>query len=397
MKKFICLFASLVLLLSCDKDVNNVYVPVLNSTYHDDFIEKIGQPESSHEWGDWTLTPPAASTRGDFIDVTYPSDAEINNIIQEFSILYNDTNMVKIPNGDYWVKTIYKDTLSFYIPPDWHGSWFYGYQKMKSINVYDKSTKRYQPIEGIDSLALIENDLVTPQFAYFNEIYNENHFEQRIIEHDGIYYIGFDLYADGFIKGGAIYYDLLDERDYIYNDWIIMLIPAVRCGQETVYDEKRVMCEDLSSNHDFDFNDLVFDVGVVKLDGVLKTKITIQAIGSECQMSIANHNVHDLFHDYGYINTYNDRSSEPVSFYLDEVITDIRDINVLAFHSTKVYNIACDKGAPTQKICVPTNVPWTHEGVIITNAYPLFKDYLTNPSIDWWEKINEPLVIIRIY
>ena len=371
------------------------------SSYNEDFRNKVGNPSGSQEWGDWYLHIPSftrsvnsdTTTWDRYREVTYPSDEDINDIISTFNEYYDGINMVTLPEGDYWVKTIYKDTLHFYISPDWHGAWFYAYEKMPTISVYSQSEKRYEPIEGIDSLVLIENldeyDSIMPQFAYFNDIYNENHFEQRTIEYNGIYYVGFDFYADGFTEGGIDYSIMsLVERDYIYRDLIIMLIPAYRLGQEEVYDEKRVMCEDLSNNHDFDFNDLVYDVAIVKLDDVLKTKITVQAVGTNQSIRIATRGAHELFGTQEAIINTNPSMPrrEPQSFYIDEVIEDIRDIEVSTFHNNKIYFLGNKKGEPTQRICVDTNTKWVNEGYVFWVAYPRFKEWVSDPSVSDWEK-----------
>jgi hypothetical protein len=265
---------------------------------------------------------------------------------------------------------------------------------MPTISVYNQLEKRYEPIENIDSLALIEYldeyDGVMPQFAYFNELYSENHFEQRIIEYNGIYYVGFDFYADGFIEGGTEYFIMdIVERDYIYRDMIIMLIPAYRYGQEEVYDEKRVICEDLSNNLDFDFNDLVYDVGIVNLDGQLKTRITIQAVGTTESINVGGKEAHRLFDVEDVCINSGGRESgirrEPVKFYLDEIVTDIRDIPVSVFYENKIYFLSAKSGSVPQRICVNKDFKWNSGNLGIWLSYPKFKDWVSDPSVDDWE------------
>lgn len=392
----------LAVFISCEKQMTISQESQNISSYNEDFRNKVGNPSGSQEWGDWCLHIPSftrsvnsdTTTWDRYREVTYPSDEDINDIISTFNEYYDGINMVTLPEGDYWVKTIYKDTLHLYISPDWHGAWFYAYEKMPTISVYSQSEKRYEPIEGIDSLVLIENldeyDSIMPQFAYFNELYSENHFEQRTIEYNGIYYVGFDFYADGFIEGGGDDYFIMNvvERDYIYRDMIIMLIPAYKLGQEEVYDEKRVMCEDLSNNHDFDFNDLVYDVAIVKLDDVLKTKITVQAVGTNQSIIIATKEAHELFGTQEAIINTNPSMPrrEPQSFYIDEVIEDIRDIEVSTFYNNKIYFLGNEKGEPTQRICVDTNTKWGNEGYVFWITYPRFKEWVSDPSVTDWEK-----------
>lgn len=385
-----------VVCLSCSKELDEPLTQ-RETSYNKAFEDYIGKPNSEQTWGDWTLKVPS-STRGLNNDTTtwtsfktpnYPSYTETFGVIVTFGGFYDGTNTVSIPKGDYWVMTLYKNEGQYYIEPTSTRHWFYAHSKMSSISFYDQSKKKYEPIVNIDSLVLIESldeyDGVMPQFAYYNELYSENHFEQRIIEHNGIYYVGFDFYADGFLDN---HMTNIHERDYIYNDWIIMVIPADRRGQEKVYDEKRVICEDLSSNLDFDFNDLVYDVAIVDLDGRLKTRITIQAVGTTQPINLCGNEVHHLFNtSMVCINSGGKKGGikkEPLKLYLDEVYGNIRDISVTVFYDNKIHFLGCQKGSIPQKICVSKDYKWNSEGLGIWLSYPRFKDWVSQPSIDGW-------------
>ena len=387
---------------SCHKDFED-QIPQRELDYKKTFEDYIGTPSRKHAWGDWTLNVPSltravnndTTTWGSFKELVYPSYNEIFDVISTFYNVYDGINMVNIPKGDYWVKTIHKDTLFFYAPQGWSGAWFHAYEKMPIISIYNHAEKRYEPIENIDSLALIENideyDGVMPQFAYFNDLYSRNHFEQRTIEHNGIYYVGFDFYADGFIEEKKDYYFVtLTERDYIYSDFIIMLIPAYRYGQEEVYDEKRVFCEDFSKNPDLDFNDLVYDVAIVNIDGEIKTRITAQAVGTKEKINVGGKEAHSLFGVEGaYINSGGREYGaikEPVKFYLDEIVTDIRDIPVSVFYENKIYFLSCKTGSIPQRICTSKDVGWSCGTIGIWLSYPQFKGWVADPSATDWEK-----------
>ena len=365
MKKTICLFVLLLAVIGCNKNVYNDYEPIISSSYDEDFIKILGQPNSNQEWGDWHLNIPDESEINDNIE--FPSNEITNAVISEFSNKYNNNDKISIPSGYYIVKTLYKDTICYYAEPDWHGSWFHGYEKMSSISYYDGA--KYKQIEKIDSLALIDIGEAFPQFSYFNDLFEGDYFDYRVIYRGGVYYVGFDFYADGYVESEGYNISKVYERDYKYFDWIIMLIPSSKSDYEQVYDTKRVMCEDLSVNHDFDFNDLVYDVSIVKVDGKLRTKVTVQTIGDEVQMSIDKQSANSLLGK---------------SFYIERAINDIRDIEVAVFHNNKVYFLECKKGLPTQKICVSKDTKWCCEGIVISSAYPLFIEYVKNGTP--WEK-----------
>ncbi len=70
-------------------------------------------------------------------------------------------------------------------------------------------------------------------------------------QYDG-YYLGFDYECHKTTD------NVHKERDYHYNNWIVKISPS----NPYISDHKwhRIMCEDLGSTDDYDFNDLVFDV-----------------------------------------------------------------------------------------------------------------------------------------
>lgn len=66
------------------------------------------------------------------------------------------------------------------------------------------------------------------------------------------------IYGQLFTKGETY-------GDGYYSNWIIKISPATLAPDPTPdpvppYKVTRVMCEDLGNSHDFDFNDVVFDV-----------------------------------------------------------------------------------------------------------------------------------------
>lgn len=415
MKKFLYCIISLLMFTCCDRQLDVNQPSLRQSRYDLTFKNKVGVPSDEQEWGDWYLHVPSftrfinsdTTTWDRFKEIPYPIETDINDVILAFSIPYDGINMVNIPAGDYWVKTIYKNDYFFYTDVNWM-LMFHGYEKMSSVSVYNQTEKKYEIIENIDSVSLIEYldeyDGVMPQFAYFNELYSENYFEQRTIEYNGVYYVGFDFFVDGFLRSNSTttsYAVKIDGRDYIYDDWIIMLIPAYRLGQETVYDEKRVMCEDLSDNNDFDFNDLVYDVAIVNLDGELKTKVTIQAIGTTESITIGGKKAQELFGVSGvYINTSSLNTSyqrDSKSFYINDVIEDIRDIDVSMYYDNELYFLNNKKGKPTHRICVSTDTKWVYEGFAIWGAYPDFKDYVSGNNDNWTKNVIEEVIFKHTY
>ena len=115
----------------------------------------------------------------------------------------------------------------------------------------------------------------------------------------GAYYVGFDFEAAGQNPNEQV------ERDYIYNDWIVKIIPGKGINNnpgapseaytentrttKTEYFKKRylmdygrVFCEDLGGNYslreDFDYNDVVFDAKLWKEEEWQKVTITTKQV-----------------------------------------------------------------------------------------------------------------------
>lgn len=68
------------------------------------------------------------------------------------------------------------------------------------------------------------------QFAYHNSTDSKYHYEYIILNIDGAYYIGFDFYAHGTdVYPSNKNQDV--ERDWIFNDWIVKVVPAHKKGE----------------------------------------------------------------------------------------------------------------------------------------------------------------------
>ena len=396
---------------SCDREIETNPVTQREISYDKAFEDYIGSVAGNQCWGDWKLninskTRSVSVEETDFkkyMDIDYPSSNEIIDAVNIMHEYYDGINLINIPPGDYWVTTIYKNDYVTYTDLWFFISWFKAYEKMSKINVYDYEKRKYINIENIDSLTLVkgieEYDGVIPQFSYFNELYSENYFDYRTIEKFGVYYIGFDFYIDGFMNNSL---NETHGKDCIYDDWVIMLIPAIKYGQETVIDEKRIMCEDLSLNPDFDFNDLVFDVAIVNIKDSLKTRITLQAVGTKTSISFFGKDAHSYFglNQGVCINTGGKEGQtrkEPVMFYLDELLTDLTKIEAYVFYENKLYELDAPIGKPTKKICVDCSTKWSCGELGIWLPYPSFKEYVRGEKVDWEKNVRTELVFNQTY
>lgn len=292
------------------------------------------------------------------------------------------------------------------------------------------------------------NDGYTTGFGYYNsddsqtyDHYVLRHLTFDILQSDGTehhydgYYLAFDYEFHDRTSDGKTS-DL--ERDGYYSNWILKLSPAdpnfyddPDPDTRTVTHERRVMCEDLGSTFDFDFNDLVFDVKYtreeqknqngqwepVRTDGTYTATITLQAAGGTLPIYIKNfdgttYDVHSMLGgtlsngSYSPVNVGTGSTHVPVTLPSIQVSSDDTnpdDIEILVYSNddersaTHQLELPSSEGlqyfgmnlAP-QKICVPVNTRWTKEYQQIEWAYPYFHEWVNRENGDFgFDKPND--------
>lgn len=202
--------------------------------------------------------------------------------------------------------------------------------------------------------------------------------------------------------------------DNDYTDWIVRLVKA---EPKVTYDG-RIMAEDLSASEgsDFDFNDVVFDFKVIE-EGA-KAKIKLQAAGGTLPLRIGGLKddentgveVHGKFgvSTNTMVNTATDASpkivvKDPQEFVitaseagLEAFSTDGIDIPVYVKKDGVWHVIKADRGNPASKFLCKTTTAWVDEYISIEQAYPLFKDWVADPSVEWEENVVEKYVNLII-
>ena len=218
---------------------------------------------------------------------------------------------------------------------------------------------------------------------------------QRIYGHwrmekiNGNYYIGFDHEAWRQAPANA---NEEDKRDYIYNDWIIKIVPGLGYSEEDKIKETgRIICEDLGGIGDFDFNDVVFDATIYESG---KTIITLQAAGGTLPLTVAGIEVHDAF-GVGIkdmVNTGTGIVKDTYTFEALEKYNSLIEIPVIVMHNANATNmqsyaieLKAEIGKAPQKICVPTSFKWPKEYKSIEDAYPGFKNWV-NTGDKWYNE-----------
>lgn len=394
--------------------------------YSSAFVGHFGTVAENHDWG---FGVDAAATRGVNVNgnIWYQNwerpvnvtDAEKAKVVEEFSkVRRNAVNDVNIVWENFWVQQVYTGEQTYndgFGQPIGTGSshmnhlltyndnkvekvyWpeektiYGGYEHDYNFNSGNNTTVFTDDVTGEKFIGttLMENiatDGRAEQFGYHNSTDSKDHFEYIILEIDGAYYVGFDFYAHGTDEQpGNKNMDV--ERDWVFNDWIVKISPATH----KISYAKRIICEDLGSTEDWDFNDVVFDALIDYSAG--KTYIKILAAGGTMKLTVAGIDVHkDAFgvDDKTMVNT--GIVSKPYKdFVISQTYNSYADIPVIVEDNRDAsqfikYELKHTIGAAPQKICVEPDYVWCSERASIDEVYPRFKDYVGNPNIgyDWY-------------
>lgn len=150
----------------------------------------------------------------------------------------------------------------------------------------------------------------------------------------------------------------------------------------------RVFAEDLSAETgtDFDFNDVVFDVYT---DNNGNAEVRLLAAGGTLPLTINGVEVHEAFGVpvSTMVNTglSQGHTAAPI---LVQGITNETDVNekikLVVMKNGTPCELTAYKGEPAAKFAVPRQIEWQVERQEFTKMYPGFKDWVGDPSIQWW-------------
>ena len=473
---------------SCSEDLGDYssLEEAKKAQFAQNFEKFYGTPAANQDWGfgDATLSATRARTRSVNVNgnlwyqnwerpVNVTTD-EAAKVLAEFSKKReNSTNTITINWNNYWVHQVHQSNNSYLngygqSTGDIHAhmnkiiayntsSSNYYYEHVNNFNngtnttVYTDDETKQQYIGTTLMLDMGTNASNNNQFGYHNTEDSKDHFEYFIIAGAdidaslaGYYYVGFDYCATP-PAGQEANKNMLVNRDWIYNDWIVRISPATASGsgsttggsigsstsgtevfyRQHVLVHNWVFCEDLgssSNNRDFDYNDLVFDARIVDEYQVKRTrysdgtfsdeitdaphsyyaKITPLAAGGELAMWFQDSNVsvHSLFGsgvaNNVLVNTC--KTGQDISLshmeglsgktfiykFDSEEDANINNITIFVRFSSSTYDLSAKQGQPPHKICVPPATRWAYERTPIDEAYPGFTEYVTQ-RIDPWD------------
>lgn len=206
------------------------------------------------------------------------------------------------------------------------------------------------------------------------------------------WYVGMCMYGEKYDNGDRKMNKDMKDLQYA-DDWIVKIIPNDPITPPTKY-QGRIMAEDLTvrpngSDSDFDFNDVVFDW---KIEGKVAT-IQLRAIGGTLPLYVGGVEVHGKFgaRINQMVNTGVDTMDEPeaYTYTFPEGVTAIpENIPIVVTRSTGDVELTAVRGKVASKINVPTTTKWVKEYQDIENAYPQFKDWVSDPSVNWTSNYN---------
>ena len=202
-----------------------------------------------------------------------------------------------------------------------------------------------------------------------------------------------------FSNNGYNYVGFEDWTDYDYNDIVLSVVGNIRPTETTeinneVTADVRIIAEDLSATEasDFDFNDVVFDV---KYTSETEADLYLQAAGGTLPLTVAGKEVHEWF-GVGTKTMVNTRKAGAVSkpvpakYHVTGINKDLKgkDIVIKVNKGTDEepswQELQAKQGVPAAKLAVSADFKWCDERVSIEEAYPIFSEWVSKPSLIWY-------------
>jgi hypothetical protein len=257
----------------------------------------------------------------------------------------------------------------------------YNYQPHEVIS-NDDHIFNFNATDG--SIQLMINSS-TQRFGFHSSQDSKMHYWFRMEEIDGNYYVGIDYEATG------QWANQQEARDYIYNDWIIKIVPGKGISDK-VKEEGMIICEDLGNIGDFDFNDVVFYAKVWESG---KTEITLLAAGGTLEIEVAGVRVGDVM---GKMVNTGLKTVPTYYFVASNKYNSLIDIPIVVSNKDEaghvyIYELTAEMGKAPQKICVPLGFKWCKEYKSLVDAYPGFKNWTSGKADTWCGEYNSELVM----
>lgn len=398
---------------SCSSNDVPSYDPSAEKTalYQENFIKTFGNIDPNNDWGFGENIPSnpkptkAANTNanewGGYVEVPDPlTEAQIATVTSWFASHPNPQG-IAVNWSDFFVQQVSSteygknmDLLTCGTAEE-HINNFNGGDGSTNGNVcyWQDPNDQNKRLYRSDKIQFMVNSS-TECFGYhesrgtFNQQYNDKYviIPGSMIDSSvaGMYFVGFDYNSS---KGENSAENI--NADGYYNDWIVKITPGLYTKGN------RVMCEDLGTTADYDFNDIVFDVvndgnGYPGSYGAA-TIIIVRAAGGTLAATIAEKEIHNLFgvETSSMVNT--GVKTAPVAIFRIPQVANAKEVKVMVGNDTGTWELKTATGAAPQKICVPNGTRWNKEYKSIVLSYPDFENYVQDAAANeqWYNNIAD--------
>ena len=394
---------------SCSSNDAPTYDP--SASYQDNFVKTFGNIDPKNDWGFGQDIPCApkptkgvnanANEWGGYVEVPNPlTEAQIATVTNWFASHPNPQG-IAVNWSDFFVQQVSSteygknmDLLTCGTAEE-HINNFNGGDGSTNGNVcyWQDPNDQNHRLYRSDKIQFMVNSS-TECFGYhesrgtFNQQYNDKYviIPGSMIDSSvaGMYFVGFDYNSS---KGPNSPENI--NADGYYNDWIVKITPGLYKGQ-------RIMCEDLGTTADFDFNDIVVDVfndwrGYPGNEWTAATIVTVRAAGGTLPATVAGNDIHKLFgvDTKDMVNT--GIKTAPVAIFRIPQVANAKDVKVMVGNDTGTWELKTATGAAPQKICVPNGTKWNKEYKSIELSYPNFKNYVNDAAAnkEWHKNVAD--------
>ena len=396
---------------SCSSNDAPTYDP--SASYQDNFVKTFGNIDPKNDWGFGQDIPCApkptkgvnanANEWGGYVEVPDTlTEAQIATVTSWFASHPNPQG-IAVNWSDFFVQQVSSTEYGKNMDLLTCGT---AEEHIDNFNGGDGSTNGkvcYWQDPNNESNRLYRTDKIqfmvnssTECFGYhesrgtFNQQYNDKYviIPGSMIDSSvaGMYFVGFDYNSS---KGPNSPENI--DADGYYNDWIVKITPGLYTPKG-----QRIMCEDLGTTADFDFNDIVIDVyndwkGYPGNEWTAATIVTVRAAGGTLPATVAGKDIHNLFgvDTKDMVNT--GIKTAPVAIFRIPQVNNAKDIHIMVGNDGGTWELKTATGAAPQKILVPSTTRWSKEYKNIVKSYPDFEKYVQNAADNgqWYNKIAD--------
>ena len=400
---------------SCSSNDAPTYDPSAEKTasYQDNFVKTFGNIDPKNDWGFGQDIPCApkptkvantnANEWGGYVEVPEPlTKAQIATVTSWFATHPNPQG-IAVNWSDFFVQQVssteYGKNMDLLTcgKAEEHINNFNGGDGSTNGNVcyWQDPNNENNRLYRTDKIQFMVNSS-TECFGYhesrgtFNQQYNDKYviIPGSMIDSSvaGMYFVGFDYNSS---KGPNSPENI--DADGYYNDWIVKITPGLYTPKG-----QRIMCEDLGTTADFDFNDIVIDVyndwkGYPGNEWTAATIVTVRAAGGTLPATVAGKDIHELFgvSTKDMVNT--GIKTAPVAIFRIPQVINAKDIKIMVGNDDGTWELKTATGAAPQKILVPSTTRWSKEYKNIVKSYPDFEKYVQNAADNgqWYNNIAD--------